>query len=162
MLKFIAQITRMSAHGLPTGYHCSQQTLKKHNKPIAKWKHFQNADSGGSRGENPAMAPIQFGYRLWPPPTKKYTWDTGKHTELAPLTGRLDLPHDVAPPSRMSGSATECRHSRPNNKSRNAKKLSSKFQTRLIILQQWTQHSLTLWTIQSQISISSDRLITHL
>jgi len=22
-------------------------------------------------GENPAMAPIQFGYILWPPPTKK-------------------------------------------------------------------------------------------
>ena len=27
--------------------------------------------SGGSRGATQPWSPIQFGYRLWPPPTKK-------------------------------------------------------------------------------------------
>jgi len=53
-------------------------------------------------GGNPAMAPIQFGYRLWPPPSKKLTLDTGRYINLAP--NRMSAL--VWPPSWMSGSAS--------------------------------------------------------
>jgi len=70
------------------------------------------AGSGGSRGTfgHGPRSPIQFGYRLWPPPTKKSTWDTGKHINFPPsrsatcandvvplLAGCLDTPVCVGP-----------------------------------------------------------------
>jgi len=49
--------------------------------------------SGGSRGENPAMASVQFGYRLWPLSNEnKKTWGTGRHNKLAPRLAKCLYP----------------------------------------------------------------------
>jgi len=63
-----------------------------------------SALSGGSRGRKSGHGPhIQFGYRLWPPSNEKISMRYWKHIKLATLA---DPPHDVGPPSRMSGSAS--------------------------------------------------------
>lgn len=40
---------------------------------------------GGSRGAHPAMAPIEFDYRVWPPLQRKNSSGKQDYTSLAPL-----------------------------------------------------------------------------
>ena len=57
--------------------------------------YYYNVNSGGSgKGEYPALAPIQFGCKLWPPSNKEIDVRYGA---------------TLISPSRMSGSATEYR-----------------------------------------------------
>jgi len=53
-------------------------------KDVGNW-YDSGIQSVVGRGKIRSFPPIQFGYRLWPPQTKKYTWDVGKHIKLVPL-----------------------------------------------------------------------------
>ena len=61
---------------------------------LCQWEDETARDSGGF--SKSGLDLIQFGFG--PPPTKKYTLDTGKRIKLVqPIVEYLDTPHDVAP-----------------------------------------------------------------